>query len=298
MNNCFRRFGILLSLLAPCNLHGLISPSAPRLARSQSSSSSFSLQTATHAVVGDGGDDVGDLPIIQREKQSSSTTNKLRVTKTLGIDYGLVRTGLAMSGGYAAAQPVAIIDGPDYVDQIIDIVRLYQVEQMVLGWPLEKNGTVSEQAVLTKEFGMRLKETVCRKLGNVPLYLCDERYTSKAALATLGNGNDGRLANGIGNDGLPLVDAISACMILDSFFGGDELVCELTLPDDILRDCLQEYEQTKGMEEAARRADMENRDLQRQRRREAIEYDKKLRAEAPTLAQQQQQPKTKKKRKR
>jgi putative holliday junction resolvase len=295
--NCFRRFGILLSLLAPCGLHGLISPSAPGWARSQSSSSS-SLHRAT-AVVGDGGEDDGDLQIIQREEQSSSvTTTKLRVTKTLGIDYGLVRTGLAMSGGYAAAQPVAIIDGPDYADQIIGIVRLYQVEQMVLGWPLEKNGKVSEQAVLTKEFGMRLKETVCRKLGNVPLYLCDERYTSKAALATLGNGNDGRLANGIGNDGLPLVDAISACMILDSFFGGDELVCELTLPDDILRDCLQEYEQTKGMEEAARRADMENRDLQRQRRREAIEYDKKLRAEAPTLAQQQQQPKTKKKRKR
>lgn len=255
-------------------------------------------------VVGDGGgeyDDDGDLPIIiQREDQSSSTTtNKLRVTKTLGIDYGLVRTGLAMSGGYATAQPVAIIDGPDYADQIIDIVRLYQVEQMVLGWPLERNGTVSEQAVLTKEFGMRLKETVCRKLGNVPLYLCDERYTSKAALATLGNGHDGRLANGIGNDGLPLVDAISACMILDSFFGGDELVCELTLPDDILRECLQEYEQTKGMEVAARRAVTENRDLQRRRRREAMEHDKKLRAAAPTLAQQeQQQQKTKKKRKR
>jgi putative transcription antitermination factor YqgF len=235
---------------------------------------------------------VDDDHLLAPISHETTSSTQIQVTKTLGIDYGLARTGLALSGGYVAAQPVAIITGPDYATPIINCIRLYQVEQMVLGWPLEKNGTISEQALLTKEFGLSLKETVCRNLGNIPLYLCDERYTSKAARATLENGsNEGLLANG--NEGLPLVDAISACMILDSFFGG-EVISELTLPDDVLLECLQEYEQKKVIVDAERKAATENRDLQTQRRRDAIARDKKLRAEI--TAAQAQKPKKKRKR--
>jgi putative transcription antitermination factor YqgF len=301
MNHFWRFVRLLLGLLVPCGLHALISPGASRATTSPISFNSNTIVRSTTFFRGGSSDDEDvhgtALPVLDDHllapiSHETTSSTHIRVTKTLGIDYGLARTGLALSGGYVAAQPVAIITGPDYATPIINCIRLYQVEQMVLGWPLEKNGTISEQALLTKEFGLSLKETVCRNVGNIPLYLCDERYTSKAARATLENGsNEGLLANG--NEGLPLVDAISACMILDSFFGG-EVISELTLPDDVLLECMQEYEQKKGIVDAERKAATANRDLQTQRRRDAIARDKKLRAEmTPSQAQ-----KLKKKRKR
>lgn len=208
------------------------------------------------------GDQEKEALTVHDNQRSVAKTN-IELKKTIGIDYGLSRTGLAMSGGYAAARPLQIADtGINMCNEIVHTMRLYGLEQIVLGWPIHKNGTIAEQAVLTQEFGLTLKEHVCRHLGDVPVYLCDERYTSKAARATLENSNEG----------LERVDAVAACMILDSFFGG-ETVTELVLPENTLKECLEEYTERKSKQEAKKRAETEHRDLQRQRRKEAIARD-------------------------
>lgn len=249
----------LLCFLGPCSLHAFAIPLLKQRYMTEHQMVPFVDTEEQESPMGS----------VNGERKRSDTKTLIELKKTIGIDYGLVRTGLAMSGGYAAAQPLQIVEGPNICDDIIHTMRLYELEQIVLGWPVEKNGTVAEQALLTRDFGMELKERVCRELGNIPMFLCDERYTSKAARATLNNNKEG----------LERVDAFSACMILDSFFGG-ETVLELGLPEDTLNECLEEYAERRSEAEAKKKAAMEDRDLKRQRRKAAIARDGQLQAES------------------
>jgi RNase H-fold protein (predicted Holliday junction resolvase) len=93
--------------------------------------------------------------------------------RSIGVDYGLVRTGIAVttSGGYSP-RPLAILTG--YVNnsaslssRILDLALSERASDIVLGLPLHKNGTHSEQSNITRSFGRYLaRETGLRTAEN------------------------------------------------------------------------------------------------------------------------------------
>lgn len=152
--------------------------------------------------------------------------------KSLGVDYGLVRTGIAVTVGYNP-QPLEILvveppesssrndsdivvtnnDGRTIIAQrVTQIASREQVQQIIVGLPLHKNGTDAEQTHLTRAFASELAVLVLKELGpNIPVLLWDERYTSKEAAARAHSKDPNRDLYGT-------LDADAACIILENFY--------------------------------------------------------------------------------
>lgn len=152
--------------------------------------------------------------------------------KSLGIDYGTIRTGVAVSVGFSP-RPLAILPRDGLIDKITNYARSHQVEQIILGWPIFQNGTIAPQAELTLEFGKTLQTSIYKTLGNVPVLLCDERYTSQAADARRQTGSKGFAQS---------LDAESACILLEAYFN-DGHVHPIELEGSQREDCLREFQQ-------------------------------------------------------
>ena len=87
--------------------------------------------------------------------------------RVLGIDYGLRRTGLAIGetadSGPSMALPFEMFEGlpdPQLAQAIADLVRREQVTQIVIGLPLNADGSVSQQSKLTERFIVILQQHV------------------------------------------------------------------------------------------------------------------------------------------
>jgi putative Holliday junction resolvase len=100
----------------------------------------------------------------------------------LAIDYGTKRTGLALCD--PAETLVSPLTGlptdKDLLGKIVEIIRAEDIEALVVGLPLNMDGTQSGQAGVVSGFADGLK-----KLINVPLFFQDERLTSYAAQGKL-----------------------------------------------------------------------------------------------------------------
>ncbi len=97
--------------------------------------------------------------------------------RTLAIDHGLKRVGLAISdegGTFVFPHDVLHVDDPD--DAIAPIAKLLhdeQVKQLVVGLPLNMDGSVGPQAKLVVAWAKRLSEAC----GLAPVFV-DERLSS------------------------------------------------------------------------------------------------------------------------
>lgn len=128
----------------------------------------------------------------------------------LGVDYGTRRIGIAISepGGIASAVKVLAASGDLARDAraIVALADEYGADAIVLGVPLNMDGTEGPQAKLSRRVADAL-----RAAGPLPVHLHDERLTSHAA--------DGLLA------GRELTrkkkkarqDALAAQVLLESF---------------------------------------------------------------------------------
>ena len=96
----------------------------------------------------------------------------------LGIDYGQKRTGLAICDSDAAvATPLEVVHGRHrLLDRIVELVEAEAIGGIVLGLPLNMDGTKGEQVVPVERLAARIKERV-----DVPVYFQDERLSSFAA---------------------------------------------------------------------------------------------------------------------
>lgn len=99
----------------------------------------------------------------------------------LGVDYGTKRIGLAVAesaGGIAS--PLKMINShPQTAENARAILRAadeYAAEAVVIGLPLNMDGTEGPQAKLSRTLADTLRE-----LGSLPVHLHDERLTSHAA---------------------------------------------------------------------------------------------------------------------
>ena len=136
--------------------------------------------------------------------------------RILAIDYGLKRTGLAVS------DPLRIIAGAlDTVatHTLMDYLKQYlsknDVSTIVVGQPKQTNGAMSDSWRAIEPFVNRLR----KEFPKVEVVLYDERFTSVLAHRTMLESGIGRMAR----RDKALVDRISATIILQDYMQSLEL---------------------------------------------------------------------------
>ncbi|MFT3786633.1 MAG: Holliday junction resolvase RuvX [Tepidisphaeraceae bacterium] len=104
--------------------------------------------------------------------------------RTLAIDHGLKRIGLALSdesGKYVSPHDVLHVRDPaDAVGPIVALVRKEGVRRLLVGLPLNMDGTVGPQAKAVVAWAKTLQDAT----GLTPVYV-DERLSSFDAEQTL-----------------------------------------------------------------------------------------------------------------
>ena len=130
--------------------------------------------------------------------------------RSLGIDFGDARIGLAMSdsmgivaNGLEVHKVKSMNESADY---IAEIAKKNNVQVLVLGLPLNMDGTSGPWCEKTKEFASLLQEKTGLKIE-----LVDERLTtveSEKVLIEAGKNRDKRKE---------LIDMISATIILQNY---------------------------------------------------------------------------------
>ena len=132
--------------------------------------------------------------------------------RTLGIDYGDARVGIAISDALGiTAQGLETIsyNGNDKIllKRLDEIITEYDVSTIIVGMPINRNGTKTIRADITEKFIHKLK---C-KYNNIKIDSVDERLTTVEAHKTM-NFLDINKTKKKG-----LVDTISAVYILETY---------------------------------------------------------------------------------
>lgn len=132
--------------------------------------------------------------------------------RILGIDYGDARVGVAITDELnITAQGLETIqrNGSDRIvlKRLDEILEKYEVGTIVVGKPLNMNGTMSERAEITEKFVHKLK---C-KYNKIKIDMIDERLTTVEAHRTMNflEINKNKKKN--------IVDTISAVYILETY---------------------------------------------------------------------------------
>ena len=130
--------------------------------------------------------------------------------KIMAVDYGDARTGLAVCDRTETlSSPVGVIEEKSMAkvaEKIIHASREFEVNMVVLGLPVNMDGTEGKRAEKTRKLG-----GILENLLDVPLEYWDERNTTKSAEGLLGE------AGAYGKKRKALVDAVAATIILDSY---------------------------------------------------------------------------------
>ena len=133
--------------------------------------------------------------------------------RIMGLDFGSKTVGVAVSDPLGiTAQPIEIVRRKSEnklrqtLARIEELIREYQVTQLVLGLPKDMNNTLGERAEKSLEF----KEMLERRTG-LPVVMWDERLTTVEANRALMEGNVRREERG------KYVDALAAVLILQGY---------------------------------------------------------------------------------
>ncbi len=126
----------------------------------------------------------------------------------LAIDHGDKRTGLAIcDSAETIASPLAVIEGQkELTKKIAEVVRTENVEAIVLGLPLNMDGSQGFQAKKVLQFADRLKNHL-----NIPIHFQDERLSSFSAEQRLASAELTRKKK------KKRLDAVAAAEILEAF---------------------------------------------------------------------------------
>lgn len=132
------------------------------------------------------------------------------MSRILAIDYGEVRTGIAVTDQLQIiASGLITVKTEDLIKFLIDYTHKEQVELFIVGLPKQMNNTESESEKHILNFLKQLEKS----LPKIPVKRIDERFTSKIAHQTMID--SGMKKKQRRNKGL--VDEISATIILQSY---------------------------------------------------------------------------------
>ena len=130
--------------------------------------------------------------------------------KIMAVDLVDARTGLACCDRTEfLASPIGTIHETDF-DEILRQVAIasveYDVKEIVVGHPVNMNGTVGDRAKKCEEFAERLAGMV-----QIPVRLWDERSTTVSAVNILNE------TNTRGKKRKAVIDTVAATIILESY---------------------------------------------------------------------------------
>lgn len=133
--------------------------------------------------------------------------------RIMGLDYGSVTVGVAISDELLlTAQGIEVICRKEEnklrhtLQRIEELIKEYQVELIVLGYPKNMNNTIGERAIKSEEFAKTLE----RRTG-LEVVLWDERLTTVSAHNAMIEGNVRR------EDRSKVVDKVAAVFILQGY---------------------------------------------------------------------------------
>ena len=130
--------------------------------------------------------------------------------RIMAIDYGDARTGVAISDamGFMAGFTTVIHSRKSEVviEELAKIADEHGVDELVMGFPRNMDGTEGPRADLYREFAVRVEE----RMG-MPVHLWDERRTTIEAHQILHAGGKKM------KDHRKNVDAVAATLILEGY---------------------------------------------------------------------------------
>ncbi len=130
--------------------------------------------------------------------------------RILAIDYGTRRTGIAVSDPLRIiAGALATVETRQLEKFLADYFSKNEVDTIVLGKPVQMNGSPSETMRYVEPLAARLR----RSYPDKEVVLYDERFTSVLAHRTMIDSGMGRMAR----RDKAVVDRISAAIILQSY---------------------------------------------------------------------------------
>ena len=134
--------------------------------------------------------------------------------KYLGLDLGSRTLGVSVSddGAMIATSYTVIRHNEEYerlIDEVAKMVSDLNIQAIVLGFPKNMNNTIGPKGELSLRFQKELEEKL-----SIPVYLQDERLTTKSATDMLIQGNVSRKKR------KKVVDSIAATIILQTYLDG------------------------------------------------------------------------------
>jgi putative Holliday junction resolvase len=130
--------------------------------------------------------------------------------RIIGIDYGTRRVGLAVTDPLRIiASPVETVSVKELDAWIDKYMETEQVDEFVIGYPVQMNNKPSESVKVIDPFIRRLR----KRFPDKPVHLADERFTSKIASRAMIDGGLKKMKR----QDKTIVDKVSAALILQSF---------------------------------------------------------------------------------
>ena len=140
--------------------------------------------------------------------------------RIMAIDYGRVRTGLAVTDPMRIiATALATVETPTLLQYLKNYCSREKVDLFVVGEARRMDGTPSESMALINPFVEKLKST----FADIEVARIDERFTSKMAFQTMID--SGLKKKDRRNKGM--VDQIAATIMLQDYMKGEEMKATL-----------------------------------------------------------------------
>jgi len=109
-----------------------------------------------------------------------TTPNKTNIAHYIGFDFGERRIGVAVGqSGTLTASPLRVIrniNGRPEWHEISAVLDEWKPTALIVGLPITADGDTQPLTLLAKSFSKHL-----RRRYQLPVHLCDERYTSNEA---------------------------------------------------------------------------------------------------------------------
>lgn len=126
------------------------------------------------------------------------------MTKILGFDFGQKRTGVAIAID-SDIQPLVTLDVQSIQEDVLELVRKHQPDELVVGIPRNLDGEDTDQTRLARDFGQQLA-----KLTSLDVKYQDEALSSERALERIGS-------NTSISERKKILDQVSAQIILEDY---------------------------------------------------------------------------------
>lgn len=130
----------------------------------------------------------------------------------LAIDHGDARIGLAATDEFGiGTHPVETIDcrKTEIIPRILELIAERKIQAVVLGLPLRMDGSEGTSSKKVRKFAKELRTN----LGDIPLTLFDERFTTMTASEKL------RSAGRKAKQQKDVIDQAAALEILKDYLG-------------------------------------------------------------------------------